>query len=97
MFYKWEKLISLDLDSWDTSNVENMRWMLNKCNSLLKLILGSKTILTSALLPNVPAIGTKIPGTDRVVTAPYWVATSGYQQGQRYTSRELEQLTGRDR
>ena len=73
-----------------------MRWMLNKCNSLLKLILGSKTILTSALLPNVPAIGTKIPGTDRVVTAPYWVATSGYQQGQRYTSKELEQLTGRD-
>ncbi|MBI0108078.1 hypothetical protein H3T41_07670, partial [Lactobacillus sp. W8089] len=27
---------------------------------------------------------------------PYWVATSGYQQGQRYTSDELQQLTGRD-
>ena len=96
MFYKCEKLISLDLDSWDTSNVENMRWMLNKCNSLLKLILGSKTILTSALLPNVPAIGTKIPDTDTTVTAFRWVATSGYQQGKRYTSDELQQLTGRD-
>ena len=96
MFFKCEKLISLDLDSWDTSNVENMRWMLNKCNSLLKLILGSKTILTSALLPNVPAIGTKIPDTDTTVTAFRWVATSGYQQGKRYTLDELQQLTGRD-
>ena len=76
-----------------------MRWMLNKCNSLLKLILGSKTILTSALLPNVPAIGTKIPDTDTTVTAFRWVDTSGYQQGKRYTRYtldELQQLTVRD-
>ncbi|NUF99091.1 hypothetical protein GYW21_10085 [Lactobacillus mellis] len=55
--------------------------MLNHCKSLSKLVLGPKTILTSALLPDVPEIGTKVSGTDKTVTASCWVATSGYQQG----------------
>ena len=75
--------------------------MLEDCTNLHHLVLGLKTKLidqngSNSALPTVPATGTKIPGTDKAVTAPYWVATSGYQQGQRYTSDELQQLTGRD-
>jgi len=75
--------------------------MLEDCTNLHHLVLGPKIQLIDqngwdSALPTVPAAGTKIPGTDKVVTAPYWIATSGYQQGKRYTSRELEQITGRD-
>ena len=105
MFADCKNLTSLDLSSFDTSQLDNGDVvnfaMLAGCNNLHHLVLGPKTKLMNqdgeiADLPAVPAAGTKIPGTDRVVTAPYWVATSGYQQGQRYTSKELEQLTGRD-
>ena len=107
MFSDCKSLTSLDLSSFDTSQVTN-RYpytdkfaMLAGCTNLHHLVLGPKTQLIDpngwiSELPAVPAAGTKIPGTDRVVTAPYWVATSGYQQGKRYTSDELEQLTGRD-
>ena len=107
MFSDCKNLTSLDLSNFDTSQVTNRSHyndkfaMLAECTNLHHLVLGPKTKLMDqdgeiAGLPAVPAAGTKIPGTDRVVTAPYWVATSGYQQGQRYTSKELEQLTGRD-
>ncbi|NUG39027.1 BspA family leucine-rich repeat surface protein [Lactobacillus mellis] len=101
MFDDCENLADLNLSNWDTSKVINMSEMFSGCNNLHHLVLGSKTQLidlngVDSALPAVPAACTKIPGTDRVVTAPYWVATSGYQQGQRYTSKELEQLTGRD-
>ena len=107
MFSDCKNLTSLDLSSFDTSQVTNEDpyndkfAMLAGCTNLHHLVLGPKTKLMNqdgeiADLPAVPATGTKIPGTDKVVTAPYWVATSGYQQGQRYTSDELEQLTGRD-
>ena len=105
MFSDCKNLTSLDLSSFDTSQLDNSPWndfsMLADCTNLHHLILGPKTQLidpngSNSALPAVPAAGTKIPGTDKVVTAPYWVATSGYQQGQRYTSDELEQLTGRD-
>ena len=97
MFYWSSSLANLDLSHFDTSQVTNMWQMFSGCNNLHHLVLGPKTELDPySNLPAVPAAGTKIPGTDRVVTAPYWVATSGYQQGQRYTSKELEQLTGRD-
>ena len=101
MFSYSSRLTSLDVSHFDTSQVTDMRWMFDLCPSLNHLVLGSKTKLidlngSNSDLSAVPAAGTKIPGTDRVVTAPYWVATSGYQQGQRYTSDELQQLTGRD-
>ena len=107
MFSGCKNLTSLDLSSFDTSQVTN-RFpyndefaMLEDCTNLHHLVLGPKIQLIDqngwiSDLPAVPAAGTKIPGTDKVVTAPYWVATSGYQQGKRYTSSELEQLTGRD-
>ena len=100
MFADCKNLTSLDLSSFDTSQVTHVSGMLAGCINLHHLVLGPKIQLIghgwNSELPAVPAAGTKIPGTDRVVTAPYWVATSGYQQGKRYTSKELEQLTGRD-
>ena len=101
MFYWSSSLANLDLSHFDTSQVIDIHWMFDLCPSLNHLVLGTKIQLidpngSNSALPAVPAAGTKIPGTDRVVTAPYWVATSGYQQGKRYTSKELEQLTGRD-
>ena len=101
MFYGCSSLISLNLSHFNTENVMNMFRMFKECNSLNHLVLGPKTKLidqkgSNTDLPDVPAAGTKIPGTDKMVTVPYWLATSGYQQGKRYTSSELEQLTGRD-
>ncbi|NUG39026.1 BspA family leucine-rich repeat surface protein [Lactobacillus mellis] len=105
MFADCKNLISLDLSSFDTSQLVNSVGyyfaMLAGCTNLHHLVLGPKIQLIDqngwiSDLPAVPAAGTKIPGTDKVVTAPYWVATSGYQQGQRYTVEELQQITGRD-
>ncbi|NUG67775.1 BspA family leucine-rich repeat surface protein [Lactobacillus mellis] len=101
MFAYCNNLTSLDLSSFDTSKVTDAAGMFDDCNNLHHLVLGPKIQLIArngwiSDLPAVPAAGTKIPGTDKIVTAPYWVATSGYQQGQRYTSDELQQLTGRD-
>ena len=105
MFKNCKNLTSLDLGSFDTSQLVDSIYisfyMLTGCTNLHHLVLGPKIKLVypsgkEAHLPPVPGAGTKIPGTDKTVTAPYWVATSGYQQGQRYTSEELEQLTGRD-
>ena len=107
IFSGCKSLTSLDLSSFDTSQVTNRSpyndkfAMLVDCTNLHHLVLGPKTQLIDpngwdSALPAVPVAGTKIPGTDKIVTAPYWVATSGYQQGKRYTSKELEQLTGRD-
>ena len=101
MFNGCWNLTSLDASHWDTSQVIYISAILNACTNLHHLVLGPKTKLidqqgSNSDLPPVPAAGTKIPGTDKVVTAPYWVATSGYQQGQRYTTEELRQLTGRD-
>ncbi|MCX0279939.1 BspA family leucine-rich repeat surface protein [Bombilactobacillus mellis] len=105
MFADCKNLTSLDLSSFDTSQLVNSAGyhfaMLAGCTNLHHLVLGPKIQLIDqngwiSDLPAVPAAGTKIPGTDKIVTAPYWVATSGYQQGKRYTSDELQQLTGRD-
>ena len=104
MFSNCKNLTSLDLSSFDTSQIFNQYSyfaMLAGCTNLNHLVLGIKTQLIDqngrdSELPAVPAAGTKIPGTDKIVKAPYWVATSGYQRGKRYTSVELERLTGRD-
>lgn len=101
MFYGCSSLISLNLSHFNTENVMNMFRMFKECNRLNHLVLGPKTKLidqkgNNTDLPDVPAAGTKIPGTDKMVTVPYWLATSGYQQDKLYTSEKLEQLTGRD-
>ena len=91
------RLASLDVSNFNTANVTDMSGMFDGCNSLNHLILGPDTLLnTSAWLPDIPQTGTQIPGTEKRITSPYWVATSGYQQGHKYTSNELMGLTGRD-
>ena len=100
MFYECQNLTSLDLSYFDTSQVGEMMEMFHDCKSLNHLVLGPKSELNHTgwriFIPDVPAVGTKIPGTDKTVTAPYWIVTSGYQQGQLYTSEELQYLTGLD-
>ena len=97
MFKNCINLRSLDLSSFDMSSVPYVYDMFANCDSLNHLVLGVKTILKPQMnLPRVPKLGFRVPGTDRVVASPYWVATSGYQQGHKYTSNELMELTGRD-
>ncbi|MFC7253368.1 BspA family leucine-rich repeat surface protein [Bombilactobacillus mellifer] len=97
MFAGCSGLTSLDLGKFDTSNLSDLEGMFSYCNNLNHLILGSNMLLNVYTgLPNVPETGTQIPGTNRVVASPYWVATSGYQQGHKYTSTELMELIGRD-
>ena len=97
MFYVCSGLTSLDLSSFSTINVTNMYSMFAACDNLNHLILGPDTLFnTYAALPHIPKTGTNIPGKDRVVASPYWVATIGYQQGHKYTADELMGLTGRN-
>ena len=100
MFQECRALTSLDLSNWDTtSSDENQFWsVFLGAIHLNHLVLGAKTVIgtNSATLPGVPNVGTRVPGTDRVVASPYWIATNGYQQGHKYTSTELMNLTGRD-
>ena len=97
MFKNCINLRSLDLSSFDMSSVPYVDDMFANCDSLTHLVLGVKTILNPQMnLPRVPKLGFRVPGTDRVVASPYWVATSGYQQGHKYTSGDLMELTGRD-
>ena len=97
MFGNCRELTSLDLSSFNTTNLNDMIAIFSGCSNLNHLILG--TIFQTHYdesLPKVPNTGTRVPGTNRVVASPYWVATSGYQQGHKYTSTELMELTGRD-
>ena len=100
MFQECRALTSLDLSNWDTtSSDENQFWsVFLGAIHLNHLVLGAKTVIgtNSATLPGVPNVGTRVPGTDRVVASPYWIATNGYQQGHKYTSNDLMELTGRD-
>ena len=96
MFGSCRGLTSLDLSSFDTSKIVDMDSIFYDCLNLNHLILGPQTECKYVYLPKVPNTGTRVPGTDRVVTSPYWVATSGYQQGHKYTSNDLMELTGRD-
>lgn len=68
------------------------------CKNLNHLVLGTKVLFPQQAemgLPEVPAVGTLVPGTNKKVTAPYWVATSGYEQGKQYTSDELMKMGNR--
>ena len=97
MFNGCISLTSLDLSHFNISNFIDIYGMFAHCENLNHLILGPNILLTTyTYLPDVPETGTKIPGTNRRVTSPYWIATSGYQQGHKYTSTELMNLTGRD-
>ncbi|MBH9990841.1 BspA family leucine-rich repeat surface protein [Lactobacillus sp. W8092] len=98
MFHGCSGLTSLDLSSFNTANCTYLNEMFEYCENLNHLILGPNTLLnTNTILPNVPQTDTQIPGTEKRITSPYWVATSGYQQGHKYTSNELMGLTGRDK
>ena len=99
MFGKNDVLESLNISNFDTTKVTDMYYMLYACDNLNHLILGPDTLFnTNAALPRIRRrlIGTQIPGTEKRLTSPYWVATSGYQQGHKYTANELMGLTGRD-
>ena len=85
MFSSCSNLTSLDISNFDTSNVTNFDYILSYCNKLNHLVLGSETKFTSlAMLPE--NANPKIK----------WVATTGYNQGQKYTSAELMAITDRD-
>ncbi|BDR59619.1 BspA family leucine-rich repeat surface protein [Xylocopilactobacillus apicola] len=95
MFSSCTSLTSLDLRNFDTSNAVKKgtfsgTWKLNH------LVLGPRTDLGYPGSLPTPPKGTKIPGTNKVVTSQNWVATSGYSQGSKYSSVQLANLTGRD-
>ena len=96
MFGDCMGLTSLDLSNFDLSKIVDMDSIFHYCRNLNHLILGPKTEFKYVYLLKVPNTGTRLLGTDRVVASPYWVATSGYQQGHKYTSNDLMELTGRD-
>ncbi|MCO6530455.1 BspA family leucine-rich repeat surface protein, partial [Lactobacillus sp.] len=89
MFQDCTKLASLDIRQLKIGNGSHI---FENCVSLNHLVLAPVTESRSYQgwsLPNVPAVGTSVPGTHKKVTAPYWVATSGFDQGKQYTSEEL--------
>ena len=89
MFQDCTKLASLDIRQLKIGNGSHI---FENCVSLNHLVLAPVTEDRSYQgwsLPNVPAIGTPVPGTNKKVTAPYWAATSGFDQGKQYTSEEL--------
>ena len=91
MFAGCWRLTNLDLSHFDTSKVMYRDFMFANCKSLNHLVLGSKITLTEfSELPTVPAKGTRIPDTNKIVPAPYWIATSVFQQGGLYTAEKLE-------
>ena len=95
MFANCTSLTSLDLSKFimPTGMTTDM---FKNCSKLNHLIIGPNyTSLINTNLP-IPPVGTVIPGTNKKVAAPYWVATDGYQKGQLYTSEELVSLEGRD-
>ncbi|MFC7252774.1 BspA family leucine-rich repeat surface protein [Bombilactobacillus mellifer] len=96
MFGSCTELTSLDISNFDTSKAVDMTSIFFESPNLNHLILGPKIECKYVYLPKVPDTGTRLLGTDRVVASPYWVATSGYQQGHKYTSNDLMELTGRD-
>lgn len=91
MFAGCWRLTNLDLSHFDTSKVMYRDFMFANCKSLNHLVLGSKITLTEfSELPTVTAKGTRIPDTNKIVPAPYWIATSVFQQGGLYTAEKLE-------
>ena len=99
MFEDCDNLSSVDLSSFDTNNVAKFDQMFQLCIKLNHLVLGTKSLFSQYAemgLPEVPSVGTLVPGTDKKVTALYWVSTSGYEQGKQYTSEELMAIKNRD-
>ena len=100
LFANCSSLTSLDIRNLEISTGMTGS-LFENCVSLNHLVLGPKMIFFNAswgmdpLLPEVPAVGTPVPGTNKKVTAPYWVATSGYEQGKQYTSKELIYMESR--
>ncbi|KJY62429.1 Uncharacterized protein JG30_06400 [Bombilactobacillus mellifer] len=82
IFGDCSKLTSLDLSNWDTTSLDENQFgaIFLGAIKLNHLVLGARTVIGDNL-PGVPNVGTRVPGTD-------WVATSGYQQENKYTSTE---------
>ncbi len=97
MFNGCTSLTSLDISGFTFKNC-SMDHSFTNCTKLNHLVLGNKGNLNNPYtdLPDVPAVGTLVPGTNKKVTAPYWIATSGYEQGKQYTSEELMAIENRD-
>lgn len=95
MFNGCSSLLTLNLSNF---NIPKLHFnMLNNCFHLNRLILGIKSNLSSDMnLPQVPDKGTNILGTNKIVSTPHWVSINGYQKGNKYTSKELMSLQGRD-
>ncbi|MCX8737451.1 BspA family leucine-rich repeat surface protein [Lactobacillus sp. B4026] len=100
LFAGCTSLTSLDLRNLKIRDLYiPMNNMFLDCKNLNHLVLGTKVLFSQYAemgLPDVPAVGTLVPGTNKKVTAPYWVATSGYEQGKQYTSDELMKMESRD-
>ena len=100
LFAGCTSLTSLDLRNLKIRDLYiPMNNMFLDCKNLNHLVLGTKVLFSQYAemgLPEVPAVGTLVPGTNKKVTAPYWVATSGYEQGKQYTSDELMKMESRD-
>lgn len=97
MFANCTNLTDLNISNFVINNeiIDNIFFEDSK---LHHLVLGPNTNIPSHFtnLPPVPAVGTKIPGTNNVVAEPYWIATSGYRKGNKYISDELFQMKNRD-
>ncbi|BDR59613.1 BspA family leucine-rich repeat surface protein [Xylocopilactobacillus apicola] len=92
MFKNCSSLRSLDLSNLYTKVITQygMDNMFDNTPDLNHLVLGPGFSFNNKnLLKEVPAKGTKIPGTNRIVNTSTWVATKGYQQGWKYTSYDL--------
>lgn len=111
MFDGCTNLRSLDLSKFDTTKMyydpnefdedygnSNMFGMFKGCVNLNHLVLGPKTLLymKNVHLPQVPAPGNLVPGSNQVITSSNWIATKGSDQGKRFTSSELMLLQSRD-
>ncbi|MCO6536282.1 BspA family leucine-rich repeat surface protein [Lactobacillus sp.] len=100
LFAGCTSLTSLDLRNLEIRDLSiTTDNMFLDCKNLNHLVLGTKVLFSQYAemgLPEVPAVGTLVPGTNKKVTAPYWVATSGYEQGKQYTSDELMKMESRD-
>lgn len=98
LFQEARNLNNLNLSTFDTSSVRVANYMFENDYNLNHIILGPKANLNfyGTSMPNVPAKGTSIPGSDKVVGTPTWVVTSGSYLGKTYTTDELLAISNRD-
>ncbi|WP_425613193.1 BspA family leucine-rich repeat surface protein [Xylocopilactobacillus apis] len=94
-------LTELDLSNFDTSRVTSVEDFLAYSYNIHHLVLGPKTYMFGSypydgFIPDVPAVGTKILGTSKLVKSSNWIVTNGYEKGKKYLSSELMGMRYRD-